>query len=58
MPSILPTSAAVYSPFVIRYAYDAWVLGVSNHFAGGCKSALPGGSRETAGPVLPKDSTG
>jgi ubiquinone/menaquinone biosynthesis C-methylase UbiE len=33
MPSILPTSAAVYSPFVIRYAYDAWVLGVSNHFA-------------------------
>ena len=33
MTSILPTSAAVYSPFVLRYAYDAWVLGVSNHFA-------------------------
>ena len=33
MTSNLPDSAAVYSPMVLRYAYDAWVLGVSNHFA-------------------------
>jgi hypothetical protein len=33
MTSIIPTSAAIYSPFVLRYGYDAWVLGISNHFA-------------------------
>ena len=33
MPSIIPNSAAAYSPLVLRYAYDAWVLGISNSFA-------------------------
>jgi SAM-dependent methyltransferase len=29
----LPDSASVYSPSVLRYAYDAWVLGISNRLA-------------------------
>jgi SAM-dependent methyltransferase len=33
MTPILPASASIYSPLVLRYAYDAWVLGISNRFA-------------------------
>lgn len=29
----IPDSAAIYSPIILRFAYDAWVLGISNHFA-------------------------
>ena len=29
----IPDSAAIYSPLILRFGYDAWVLGVSNHLA-------------------------
>jgi hypothetical protein len=35
MPPSIPTSAAVYSPLVLRTFYDAWVLGLSNPLAWG-----------------------
>jgi SAM-dependent methyltransferase len=33
MGTKVPNSAAIYSPIILRFAYDAWVLGVSNHLA-------------------------
>ena len=32
-PSPVPESASAYSPLVLRFGYDLWVLGISNRFA-------------------------
>jgi SAM-dependent methyltransferase len=33
MGNSIPNSALIYSPLVVRFAYDTWVLGISNHLA-------------------------